>query len=452
MSTQSLLSYATHPASTLRSPSNVDVQSLQSETTISRLRDRLAGSFIKQSKHGHARLKLIQHGGVSIPVYGVGGVVEGVVELDDVKTEGVDSIQVKIEGQLKLHESGEFGDSIIQLLDDTKTLWEKRPDSQECPKVIEFKLTLPTTFTTNDGETYPLPPTFEVKLKGIPGFKAQIEYSVSALINRPSTVPTMVPHVKSKALGLHVGTTIVNTPILYYPRSRPSFPIPRALAWIPTQGFDLSDEWSTYETVAKAKQSRLQDVVVKFHVPKSRVFCFTEKIPFYLNIESSAVSLAAFLPYAPTTGSPSPKVAMKVEVLRQTAVDVKYTTATLNQLAREDMWRVDCIGLGRFSDHLGNEKTTSAFSGEIGIFDVVQVCAFKAAGLHVKDCLVLSMTPLDPVKCPFRDFRLVIPIRLATNGWTADSRDRSGNSSSGAGQERVSQEQEYNVPSTPSDE
>lgn len=30
------------------------------------------------------------------------------------------------------------------------------------------------------------------------------------------------------------------------------------------------------------------------------------------------------------------------------------------------------------------------------------------------------MTPADPGKCPFRDFRLVVPIRLATNPWTTD--------------------------------
>lgn len=39
----------------------------------------------------------------------------------------------------------------------------------------------------------------------------------------------------------------------------------------------------------------------------------------------------------------------------------------------------------------GNDKTTSVFSGEIGIFDVVQVCGFKAAGLTVKVCLRSGM-------------------------------------------------------------
>ena len=73
------------------------------------------------------------------------------------------------------------------------------------------------------------------------------------------------------------------------------------------------------------------------------------------------------------------------------------------------MWRVDCIGEGRFDNHLvslyylcyelwfttstqGSDKTTSAFSGEIGIFDVVQVCGFRAADLTVKVCLRSGMS------------------------------------------------------------
>lgn len=72
------------------------------------------------------------------------------------------------------------------------------------------------------------------------------------------------------------------------------------------------------------------------------------------------------------------------------------------------MWRVDCIGEGRFNNHLvslyllyselwftasiqGSDQTTSAFSGEIGIFDMVQVCGFKAADLTVKVCLRIGM-------------------------------------------------------------
>lgn len=88
------------------------------------------------------------------------------------------------------------------------------------------------------------------------------------------------------------------------------------------------------------------------------------------------------------------------------------------------MWRVDCIGEGRFDNHLvglcqlyyelrltvfiqGNDKTTSVLSGEIGIFDMVQVCGFKAAGISVKVCPRSSM---PSVELP----RLILILRTAS--------------------------------------
>lgn len=174
MSTHSLISYTTQPAPSLRAPSYAS-RPFESELTVAfneRLR-RGTGNFVKHSKHGHARLNLIaQQEGVETPVYGISGLVKGIIELDDVKTEGVDSVQIKvwfvhwvnqipyaselgqIEGYLKVHELGESGDSTTQLVLDTKLLWVKGPGSLECPKVIDFQLMLPTTFTTNDGVTY----------------------------------------------------------------------------------------------------------------------------------------------------------------------------------------------------------------------------------------------------------------------------------------------------------
>ncbi|EKM79220.1 hypothetical protein AGABI1DRAFT_120653 [Agaricus bisporus var. burnettii JB137-S8] len=261
---------------------------------------RPTGTFVKYSKHGHTRLKLIaQENGVTVPVYSTGESVEGTVELDAEKVEGVDRVEVKITGRLKLNEIAEGGTSSANLALDTKLLWAKSPSSQQCPQKLDFDLMLPTTFTY-EGTTYPLPPTYSVKLKGLPGFTASIEYSVAALVNRPSTVPSMVPLVKSKTLGIHIGTT------------------------------------------------------------------------------------------------------------NEADTD-----------ARKDMWRIDSIGQGTFS-HMANEKRVSVFSGELAISDAIQVGGFRAAGLFVKDCIVLSMSPMNPGKCPFMDFRLAVPIRLVSSPWAAD--------------------------------
>jgi hypothetical protein len=37
------------------------------------------------------------------------------------------------------------------------------------------------------------------------------KYSITALVNRPSTVPSMVPLIQSKVLGIHIGTTYVDS-------------------------------------------------------------------------------------------------------------------------------------------------------------------------------------------------------------------------------------------------
>ena len=66
------------------------------------------------------------------------------------------------------------------------------------------------------------------------------------------------------------------------------------------------------------------DIVTKLYIPASRVFAVTQPIPFYLTLESSAVSLAAFLPFSPKAGTSSAGKVTRVQLMRQTTVDVKY--------------------------------------------------------------------------------------------------------------------------------
>jgi hypothetical protein len=116
--------------------------------------------------------------------------------------------------------------------------------------------------------------------------------------------------------------SVLSTPILYHPLNRPVNPLPPPLVWTPAQGFDSTLDWRTYETVSKSKKSQLQDVMVKLYLPKSRVFAFMQTIPFYVTFESSDVSLAAFMPFAPSNGSSTNKQT-KIEVIRQATVDRK---------------------------------------------------------------------------------------------------------------------------------
>lgn len=89
----------------------------------------------------------------------------------------------------------------------------------------------------------------------------------------------------------------------------------------------------------------------------------TQPIPFYLTLESSAVSLAAFLPSSPTENTSGHKT-MRVQLMRQASVDTRYGfsylfvhrfilkehTRNLTVVeVKTDIWRVDEIGEGTFT-------------------------------------------------------------------------------------------------------
>lgn len=81
-----------------------------------------------------------------------------------------------------------------------------------------------------------------------------------------------------------------------------------------------------------------------------------------------------------------------------------------------------------------------AFSGDIFICNDITVGGFRASGFsvrvypsysyaiavtlnsnHLQDYLVLAMTPPDLFKSPFKELRMVAPIRLVTDRWSDDA-------------------------------
>lgn len=173
-----------------------------------------------------------------------------------------------------------------------------------------------------------------------------------------------------------------------------------------------------YRSVLKANpKANTQDIEVKWYLPASRIFCVSQVIPFHITFESTAYSLAAFLPYGPTTGNSGKLRATRLQLMRQSTVDVRGTTI---QGTKTDIWRVDCIGDGEFR-HAGDGATWMSFSGEIKI-EPVKVTGFKIAGLSVQDCLLLTVTPPDVTKAAFIGIREMIPVRLTTDPWAEDGR------------------------------
>ncbi|GBE85295.1 hypothetical protein BKA93DRAFT_789659 [Sparassis latifolia] len=399
MSTTSLPSYI--PPTFGRSPSyTAEPQAHEQRLALNGVRQRPSGDFIKYSRSGGFSLRLIeQPGGVILPVYGCGEAVEGTVEL--VKPESVASVEVKIEGTLRLKEIAEGGTTTRNLCVSSAS-WTKDTFEGSFPPSVPFSLTLPATFSDGRDE-YPLPPTHEAHLSGVPGFRAAIDYMVSVTVQ------------KDKSL-LRLGNSTISTPFVYYPRSRPAVPLPTMFVMRQNPG-DTSlvqvTEWQCYESVLTSKTQGGKDITAKLYVPALRVYCMAQSIPFHLIFASSAFSLAAFLPLGPTTALPADKQPTRIQILRQTTVDVRNTTVLGT---KTDIWRVQAIGEGIFR-HAGDGPNWIAYNGDIGLSPEVKIGGFKAGGFSIKDFLVLGVTPPDPSKAPFGELRQVVPIRLTTDPW-----------------------------------
>lgn len=60
-----------------------------------------------------------------------------------------------------------------------------------------------------------------------------------------------------------------------------------------------------------------------------------------------------------------------------------------------------------------------SFSGDINIDPNVKSGAFKAGGLWVKDFIVFQLNPSNALKGPVGDARIIIPVRIVTDPYTA---------------------------------
>ncbi|KAJ3553978.1 hypothetical protein NM688_g3342 [Phlebia brevispora] len=405
MSTTSLPSYLPPSLNFFRTPTyTAEPQAFEQRLALNRAQPRPSGAITKQSRSGGVSLRfLAQESNTALPVYGHGGVVEGTVEI--AKPEGVHSVEVKLKGTLLLKEIAEGGTVTHELCLSRLSLWSKDRDSGSCPSSLPFSLTLPTTFS--DGKhDYPLPPTHEVHLTGMPGFRATVEYSVTATVHRG-----LVKKAAATLMPKQQNNNAVSTNFIYYPRSRPAAPIPPPMVSSnKTPGVVESADWRCFEATIPARTPGL-------YIPASRVFCMSEPIPFHLTLTSTPYSLAAFMPYGPTPSLLSPsKQHTRIQLLRQSIVDVRNSVVFGT---KTDIWRVTCIGNGHFRRAIDGPEFLS-FGGEIHVSEELKIPGFRAGGLSIRDSIVLAMIPPDVTKSPFDELRCVVPIRLTTDPWTHD--------------------------------
>ncbi|KAI0763247.1 hypothetical protein BC629DRAFT_1294140 [Irpex lacteus] len=373
-----------------------------------RLRPRPSGEFTKHSKAGGLSLRFLgQEENIAAPIYGIEDVIEGIVDI--AKTDNVQAVDVKIKGTLRLKEIAEGGTVNYELCISRQSLWNKDRDPGACPSSLSFSLQLPRKFS--DGRTeFPLPPSHEVHMSGLPGFRANVEYIVTATIDRGIVK-------KATSFFPKADNNSISTELVYYPRSRPAVPLPPAMTIDNKTGIIESPQWRCFQSVIPAHGHNVEDIRTKLYIPASRVFAISEPIPFHLVLNSTAYSLAAFMPYGPTASLLSAhKQHTRLQLLRQTIVDVRNEVVFGT---KTDIWRVDNVGNANF--RRGTDGTDFlSFYGEIRISDEVKVGSFRAGGLSVRDFLLLTMIPPDVSKSPFKELRQAIPVRITTDAFTHD--------------------------------
>jgi hypothetical protein len=211
-----------------------------------------------------------------------------------------------------------------------------------------------------------------VELPGVPGFHAEIAYAIEATLIKGKSNPI------TKALGL--GNPTVSTPFIYRCRTRPAAPLPAPLSCSSaTHGFRDDPRWTTTEAKITSRIDVAQDIAVKLHLPRSKIFSITEPIPFHADFVGSAISLATFMSFGPMpAGFGSPMTTIRV--IRRSNCDIRNQEI---DGTRTDMWRTEVIGSGAF-ERAGDGSDWMSLNGRLNVSDRITVGGFRAGGLFVK--------------------------------------------------------------------
>ncbi|KAF9028577.1 hypothetical protein BDZ89DRAFT_1092010 [Hymenopellis radicata] len=325
------------------------------------------GIFIK--KDGPVTVLLTgQETGVSSPSYGRQRTINGTLLLD--KHDNVSRLLGNLD---YLNSNG--GAKSISLVDQSVTLWTSSwgPFAEHLP--FEFNFTLPATFTDLD-EGQPLPPTFAFSAPGLPAVVVRVVYAVVVDIS-----------FARGPLSFFPTNTIIRVPFNYRPRTRPNRPILAIPLFRSIKS--LPEEWTQSVMTIKTKPNVL--------IPSVQVFSFADTIPIHLQLTGPLTSLRQLFRNPPATETSI--VVVTVSIQRQIAVDVGGSRA----------WRELTIGEG---------KMTWSFldwEGELRAKPDVAVSGFVAAGVVVKDFILVTLVP--PGHAPFLPTRIYIPIRLVTDPW-----------------------------------
>ncbi|KAF5316906.1 hypothetical protein D9611_003884 [Ephemerocybe angulata] len=345
-----------------------------------------------------------QDEGVRLPTYSRGGIV---VE-----------VNVKLYGQMSLM-AAEYGTSGATLVSHKETLWASKTaggTSRPCPSILPFSIRIPCTYTSRDGKTTRLPPTFEHIFMSIPALIVKCNYSLSI---------TIVKTRRYRFASWNVSKTF-SVVLNYRPRTRPQ----RPFVMIDTVFSSLKpvpEEWRQLVATSETRfGSSGTPIVCHLLIPSVQTFAITDAIPFHVQLCSSLESLYELVPPSSCLLDPEKKRkdnsflprdsdGVRVRIVRQIQVEVdghkRVRTLTIGTS------KLNPMPPALAEVHSTNEICVD-WQGEVKCMEDITCGGFSAGGLLVKDFIVLDLIPITVRESFLLPIQLSQPIRLVTDTWT----------------------------------
>ncbi|KAF5380718.1 hypothetical protein D9757_007056 [Collybiopsis confluens] len=384
-------------------PPNYSIDPICGEQSIQstpRTRARPTGTFIHKTSGNTTVVLMDQQEGVVVPEYGRQGIVNGLISF--ASREPVHEVKLKLHGHMDLVICGNISQN-TNLVDFSYTLWKidlGALATSVCPSELPFTCIFPSTYKDRLGREVPLPPSIHASYPGSTGLTASCVYTLTVKV------------VKSRGRNFFTQIKKITIPLNY----RPKFRGPHSsLSPHPDLFSDVKiapEEWhQSMATVRSRKPALTPPVQCHLFIPSVRIFAFSDPIPFHVQITGQLSSLQQLVYGSKSKYAPK----IRVYLLRQLTVDVcgqkgckNVTLAegtlsprpppiTLPPAGREDS--LDWEGVLRCDPY---DSSSYGISG------------FIAGDLTVKDFMVLSISPPNPLKSDLLPAQVSVTIKLVT--------------------------------------
>ncbi|KAH7909826.1 hypothetical protein BJ138DRAFT_1114654 [Hygrophoropsis aurantiaca] len=340
------------------------------------------------------------------PTYGRDGRVRGHLMLN--VSEEIRCISLRLEGHLNTQVAGTS--CATTLFKETYKLWQGDLCGEDLPpSVIPFSLSFPSTFKDGD-HIRALPPSYETE-----SGSALCSYTLTVILSKQRRMLTLLKPSDNLTVGLQ-----------YIPRCRPHAPLlPSHLPFMSTVK-SSPEEWHQVMTIMKtSRASGLTPVECLLFIPAVQIYALSDTIPFHLQLRGFHRSLEPFFEQSDIpseSGSTVVGVSISISLLRQTVVQAHGTKMSTSRILGEGKIRPSAsspeVSLPFQTSPLADGIGSLDWDGEIRCSEDVTVASFATSQLVVKDFIVLSLSPSQPLKCPLIAVKYHHPIRLVTDPWT----------------------------------